>query len=72
MLPGPEQMLGEAGDGPDEEPGQTRKTGSLNSGLQSGRARIGLHDALKTTTRIARDNRRRDESAAQGLLRTMQ
>jgi hypothetical protein len=45
-----------------------RQTGSPNSGLQSGRARIGLYDALTTTTRIAREKRRRDEIAAPGTV----
>jgi hypothetical protein len=71
MLPGPELTLGEASDGP-EKSRVRRQTGSLKSGLQSGRARIGLYDALTTTTRIAKDNRRRDEIAAKDCCETMQ
>ena len=63
--------LGEAGNGP-EESRVRRQTGSQNSGLASGRARIGLYDALTTMKRMVRDGRRRGKIAAEGLLRSTQ
>jgi hypothetical protein len=60
--------LGEARNGPVEEPGQTANR-IAESGLQaSGRARIGLNDALTTTKRMVKDKRRRDGIAAEGML----
>jgi len=60
--------LGVAGDGPVEEPGQTANR-IAESGLQaSGRARIGLYDALTTTKRMVENERRRDGIAVERVL----
>src|SRR3954464_1218275 len=64
--------LGEAGSGPDEEPGQTaNRIAEFGSAKASGRARIGLYDALTATTRM-RETRRRGRIAVWGLLRPTQ
>ena len=71
MPKAPSGTLGEAGSVPDEEPGQTANR-IANSGLASGRARIGLYDALATTKHMVIDERRRGEIAVEGLLRPTQ
>lgn len=63
--------LGEAGSEPEEEPGQTANR-IADSGLASGRARIGLYDALTITKRMTKNERRRGQNAAEGLLRPPQ
>jgi hypothetical protein len=65
----------EAGGGPDYETGQTAdriaELGIAELSQQaSGRARIGLYDALTTTTRMKNTKRRRAKFAAEGMLRS--
>ena len=73
MPKAPSGTLGEAGGGPDEEPGQTaNRIAEFGSAKASGRARIGLYDALATTKHMVIDERRRGEIAVEGLLRPTQ
>ena len=70
MLKARSGTLGEAGSVPDEEPGQTANR--IANRLASGRARIGLYDALATAKHMVIDERRRGEIAVEGLLRPTQ
>jgi hypothetical protein len=66
-------MFGEAGGGPDEEPGQT-----ANRIAEFGSAKLAVerasefYDASTAMTRMVRDERRRGSIAAEGLLRPTQ
>jgi hypothetical protein len=69
----PSGTLGEAGGGPDEEPGQTANRIAESSLQKLAVERASeFYDALTTTTRMVRDKRRRGTIAAEGLLRPTQ
>ena len=72
MLKARSGTLGEAGSGPDEEPGQT-----ANGIAEFGSAKLAVerasdYDALTATTRMVKDKRRRGRIAVEGLLRPTQ
>ena len=56
--------LGEAGSGPDEEPGHTaNRIAAFRVCKAGGRARIGFYDALTTNDAQMRDKRHREKIA---------
>ena len=64
--------LGEAGSGPDEEPGQTANRIAEFGSAKLAVERASDYDALTTTAHMVRDKRRRDWIAVEGLLRPTQ